>query len=184
MPCVFGYCPNRVGWGENTRIDGLGHWFGHFPYLMGSQKLFEQYQLEGHFSERGFPKHRYQKYFSKCYIILIAMRWKSNKSSKMCSLMWKMSSWNPIFLFQQTSSLIFTFVNTCVNAAIIIIDSSSTSVKLFIFFVPISTATNFYGNAWTTCSQPSGITINTLQRKCSLFPSFRNKFWLLRLRLE
>ena len=71
-----------MGWGENTRIDGLGHWFGHFPYLMGGQKLFEQYQLEGHFSERGFPKHRYQKYFSKCYIILIAMRWKSNKSSK------------------------------------------------------------------------------------------------------
>ena len=73
----------------------------------------------------------------------IAMTWKSNKSSKMCSLMWKMSSWNPIFLFQQTSSLIFTFVNTCVNAAIVIIDSSSTSVKLFIFFVPISTATKF-----------------------------------------
>ena len=67
-----------MGWGENTRIDGSGH----FSYLMGGKKLFEQYQLEGHFSERGFPKHRYQKYFSKCYIILIAMRWKSDKSSK------------------------------------------------------------------------------------------------------
>ena len=46
-----------------------------------------------------------------------------------------MSGRNLIFLFQQTSSLIFTFVNTCVNAAIIIIiitDSSSTSIKLFI----------------------------------------------------
>ena len=55
----------RIGWGggENTRVDGLGQWFGHFPYFMGGQKLFEQCQLEGHFSERGFPKHRYQKYF-------------------------------------------------------------------------------------------------------------------------